>query len=194
MQTDFQTAFRGRSSPSSALGMPRLGSCTGEHGHLLVLIQRAIWRVFLLDKEMTCREIWVGVYSLPLISLGSNATCLLSCRREISSHIYVVFPYSALRYMTRLLTIQHGKGALHVRSSGMRSFDGFFLCRALWITDNFFYTSQLLWKGSEKPMRNMNSTNKSRLEEDTAQRELDLRHGLWSVVFCMCRWNRSHES
>lgn len=32
----------------------------------------------------------------------------------------------------------------------------------------------------------MNSTNRSRLKEDTAQKELDLCHGLWSVVFFAC--------
>lgn len=44
-------------------------------------------------------------------------------------------------------------------------------------SSNFLYTSQLLWKGSEKPQRNMGGTSGSGFREDTDLKELDLCHG-----------------
>lgn len=44
-------------------------------------------------------------------------------------------------------------------------------------SSNFFYASQLLWKGSEKPLRNTGGASGSGFQEDTDLKELDLCHG-----------------
>lgn len=142
---------------SDAWGMPRgLKRARGVRTPP-VLLQQAVRRTFALEKEMTHREIRVDVY---LFHGEAVTTCVQSCNKcvDVSSGVSITF-FSLYEETVTIWT------ALEVLSLNIIS------------SSNFFYASQLLWKGSEKPLRNTDGASGSGFQEDTDLKELDLCHG-----------------